>query len=97
MRQCEFASEISRLHRQTSISGLRDGFHDAQVIQTVGNTHPGHCRPAYDIEKMSKLPHQWIEPFSTATRAITIGAPGWPEFAVWTASIANVRMVLIES
>jgi hypothetical protein len=30
------------------------------------------------------------------TGAIAIGVPGWPEFACWTASMLNVRMVLIE-
>src|SRR5262245_41529568 len=28
---------------------------------------------------------------------MAIGVPGWPEFACWTASIDNVRMVLIDS
>src|SRR5579863_5447269 len=32
-----------------------------------------------------------------ATGASPIGAPGWPEFAFWTASIARVRIVLMES
>src|SRR5438093_12647190 len=28
---------------------------------------------------------------------MAIAVPGWPEFACWTASIARVRIVLIES
>src|SRR4029453_9196784 len=32
-----------------------------------------------------------------ATGARAIGAPGWPEFAAWTASIESVRIVLIAS
>src|SRR5215831_36507 len=31
------------------------------------------------------------------TGARPIGAPGWPEFACWTASMESVRMVLTES
>ena len=26
-----------------------------------------------------------------------MGAPGWPEFAFWTASIESVRIVLMQS
>ena len=31
-----------------------------------------------------------------ATGARAIGVPGWPEFAFWTASMASVRMVVID-
>ena len=32
-----------------------------------------------------------------ATGASPIGAPGWPEFAFWTASIDSVRIVSMQS
>ena len=34
---------------------------------------------------------------TSAISAIPMGAPGWPEFAAWTASIASTRITLASS
>ncbi len=42
-------------------------------------------------EELSAHPVAWI------LGANAMGVPGWPEFAFWTASIARVRTVLMQS
>src|SRR5574343_466336 len=55
-----------------------------------------------DSTKRSRLAHcgllglwrRWRAQRATAMSAIPMGAPGWPELACWTASMARARMAL---
>ena len=75
---------------------VEQAFNGGSLLRTHVLRPTWHFVAPADIRWMLALTAPRVHSVN-AIGAMPIGAPGWPELAFWTPSIANVRMVLIHN